>query len=187
MMKKMNENKGFDPAVIAEYKDKVKASGKSYLLDEEDENSDEYVHFYFVGSHEGVEVVFDSVLYTLRLHHESEVFEIAEDKAAKHFPHYKKIKYEEDENGDLNLQNQQEEEIGLYMAEVIAELEEEDSVKVSEHVDLDLDNEFGIGLDAGLHIESVTQAIIERFIEDFNDDKLSLDDSLYSFQMKQDE
>ena len=186
-MKKSNKNKGYDPAVIAEYKDKIKAAGKNYILDEEDENSDEYVHFYFVGSHDGEEVIFDSVLYTLRIHHESEVFEIAEDKAEKHFPHYKKIKFEEDENGDLELLNQQEEEIGLYMAEVIAELEEEDSVKVSEHVDLDLDHEFGIGLDIGLHIESVTHAIIERFIHDFNTDKLSLDESLYSFQMNQGE
>jgi len=186
-MKKSSKNKGYDPAVIEAYKVKIEASGKSYMLDEEDENSDEYAHFYFVGSHEGEAVIFDSVLYTLRLHHESEVFEIAEDKAAKQFPLYKKLQYEENENGDLETLNQQEEEIGLYMAEVVAELEEDDSVKVSEHVELDIDHEFGIGLDVGLHIESVNQAIIERFVQDFNADTLTLDDSLYSFQMNQED
>jgi hypothetical protein len=60
----------------------------------------------------------------------------AEHRAAKHFPEYKKINYEEDENGNLAALDPLEEEIGLYMAEVIMTLEEEESVKVKEHVDL---------------------------------------------------
>jgi len=167
---------------LIEYKEKIRASGKSYILNEEEEANDEYVHFYFIGTHDGKEVIFDTVLYTLRLQHESELFEIAEHRAAKHFPDYKKINYEEDENGNMKALDDQEEEIGLFMAEVIMELEEEDSVKVKEHVDLDLNHEFGIGLDAGLHIEKVTPQIIQRFIKDFNDDTLTLDDSLYTFQ-----
>jgi hypothetical protein len=181
------KNKGFDKETIAEYKKKIIASGKNFILEEEDENSDEYAHFFFIGTHEGEEVVFDSVLYTLRLQHESELFDVAEQRAAKQFPYYEKISYEEDENGDLKTLSSQEEEIGLYLAEVMVELQEEDSVKVSEHVDLDLDHEFGIGLDAGLNIEFVTPEIIQRFIEDFNADTLSLDDTLYSFQMESDD
>lgn len=181
------KNKGFDKETIADYKKKILASGNNFLLSEEDENSDEYVHFFFVGTHEGEEVIFDSVLYTLRLQHESELFSVAEQKAGKQFPHYQKISYEEDENGDLKTLNSQEEEIGLYLAEVMVELQEEDSVKVSEHVELDLDHEFGIGLDAGLNIEYVTPGIIQRFVQDFNADTLSLDDTLYSFQMEIDD
>lgn len=167
---------------IIEYKEKIRASGKSYIPDESEEANDEYVHFYFIGMHEGKETIFDTVLYTLRFQHESELFEIAEHKAANHFPDYKKINYEEDENGNMKTLDDQEEEIGLFMAEVIMELEEEDSVKVKEHVELDVNHEFGIGLDAGLHVETITPQIIERFIRDFNDDTLSLDDALYSFQ-----
>ncbi len=181
------KNKGFDKEIIKEYKKKITASGKNFILDGEDENSDEYAHFFFIGTHDGEEVIFDSVLYTLRLQHESELFDVAEKRAAKQFPHYEKISYEEDENGDLKTLNSQEEEIGLYLAEVMVELQEEDSVKVSEHVDLDLDHEFGIGLDAGLNIEYVTPEIIQRFINDFNADTLSLDDTLYSFQMETDD
>ncbi len=46
-------------------------------------------------------MIYDAVMYTLRLQHESELFEIAEHRAARHFPQYKKIAYKEDENGNL--------------------------------------------------------------------------------------
>jgi hypothetical protein len=180
-------NQGFDPSIIEEYNNKIKAGGHSFVLDEEDENSDEYVHFYFVGKYEGKEVIYDAVIYTLRLHHESELYEIAEHRAAQHFPQYKKITYEEDENGNLEALDPLEEEIGLYMAEVIMELEEEETVKVQEHVDMDVNAEFGISLDVGLHIEKVTPQVIDRFVKDFNEDTLSLDQTLYSFQTQDEE
>jgi hypothetical protein len=161
---------------------KLKSSGQPFIFDAEDELSEEYAHFYFLGTHEGNETLFDTVLYTLRMQHESELFEIAEQKAVQHFPHYKKIQYEEDENGNLMALDNLEEEIGLYMAEVMMELEEEGEVKVKEHVELDLHHDCGIGLDVGLHLDQVTPKIIERFIRDFNEDKLVLDPGLYSFQ-----
>ena len=82
------ENKGYDPATIRDYAARMKADGRPYLLDKDDENTDEYVHFYFVGKYEGREVIYDAVIYTLRLHHESELYEIAEHRAAIHFPDY---------------------------------------------------------------------------------------------------
>lgn len=179
-------NKGFDLQTIEDYQARMKALGQTYLPDEEDENSEEYAHFYFIGKFEGRDVVYDAVIYTLRLQHESEMYEIAEHRAAKHFPEYKKISYEEDENGNLETLDPLEEEIGLFMAEVIMELEEEGTVKVKEHVDLDSNAEFGVSLDAGLHIEKITPKIIERFIKDFNEDTLVLDDTHYSF-LTQDE
>ncbi|MBL7871129.1 MAG: hypothetical protein JNM78_05925 [Cyclobacteriaceae bacterium] len=181
------KNKGFDKGTIDEYKKKIFASGKNFILDGEDENSEEYAHFFFIGTHEGEEVIFDGVLYTLRLQHESELFDVAEQRALQQFPHYEKLTYEGDENEDLKKLKSQEEQIGLYLAEVMVELNEEDSIKVSEHVELDIDHEFGIGLDAGLNIEAVTAEIIQRFIDDFNADKLSLDDTLYSFQLETDD
>jgi hypothetical protein len=176
------ENKGYDPALIEEYRKRMQAMEKNWLSDENDENSDEYVHFYFIGLYEGKEVIYDSVMYTLRLQHESELFEIAEHRAAKHFPEYKKISYEEDENGNLENLDPLEEEIGLYMAEVIMELEEEEAVKVKEHVDMDPHTDFGVALDIGLHLEKITEKDIEKFIADFNEDNIRLDETLYSFQ-----
>ncbi len=183
----VEENKGFDTALIAEYREKMTVAGMPYILDEEDEQSDEYAHFYFVGMYEGREVIYDAVIYTLRLQHESELYEIAEHRAANHFPEYKKISYEEDENGNLAALDPLEEEIGLFMAEVIMELEDDEAIKVKEHVDQDVNVEFGISLDVGLQTEKVTSKNILKFIRDFNEDTLSLDETLYSFQTQDQE
>jgi hypothetical protein len=178
----MTVNKGFDLQTIQDYKTRIQASERSYVLDHEDEQNDEYVHFYFVGIYEGKEAIYDAVMYTLRMQHESELFEIAEHRAAKHFPEYKKITYEEDENGNLATLDPLEEEIGLYIAEVIMELEEEEAVKVKEHVDMDPNTDFGVALDIGFHLEKISSHDIERFIRNFNEDTLELDETLYSFQ-----
>lgn len=182
-----NSNKGFDPDTIAEYRKRIMATGRNYVPDTDDEQSDEYVHFYFIGVYEGREVIYDAVIYTLRLQHESELFEVAEHRAAQHFPEYKKIAYDEDDDGNLQTLDPIEEEIGLFMAEVIMELEEEEAIKVSEHVDQDVHVEFGISLDVGLHVEQVTPEVISRFVGDFNDDNLKLDTTLYSFQTQDEE
>jgi hypothetical protein len=181
------QNSGFDPEVIDEYKARIMATGKTFMYDDEDENTDEYAHFYFVGKFEGKDVIYDTVIYTLRLQHESELYEIAEHRAAKHFPEYKKISYEEDENGNLETLDPLAEEIGLYMAEVIMELEEDEAVKVQEHVEIDSNSEFGVSLDVGLHREKITPQVIERFIKDYNEDSLALDKTFYSFQTQDEE
>jgi hypothetical protein len=181
------ENDGFDPQYIEDYKAKMIAAGKNYLLDEEDENSDEYAHFYFVGKFEGRDVIYDTVIYTLRLQHESEMYEIAEHRAAQHFPSYKKITYDEDENGNLEALDPLEEEIGLFMAEVILELEEEEAIKVKEHIDIDPHAEFGVSLDVGLHVEEITPKVIEKFIKEYNEDSIKLDETLYTFQTQDQE
>jgi hypothetical protein len=180
-------NRGFDPDEIKDYRAKMSSLGRTYLLDDDDESSDEYSHFYFIGRFEGREVIYDAVMYTLRLHHESELYEIAEHRAAQHFPQYKKITYDEDENGNMKALDPLEEEIGLFMAEVIMELEEEETVKVKEHIELDSNSEFGISMDIGLQVEKVTPKIIEKFIKEYNEDSLRLDQTLYSFQTQDQE
>jgi hypothetical protein len=172
---------------LEEIKSRILSSGKSYIHLNEEDNTDEYIQFNFLGKYEGKEVVFDAIMYTLRFHHESELFEIAEHKAAQHFPEYKKITYEEDENGNMKTLDDFEEEIGLYMAEVIMELEEEGEIKVKEHVDIDTHLDSGIGLDIGLNVEKITPQLIEKFIKDFTEGTLQLDNTLYSFQTEDQE
>jgi hypothetical protein len=184
---RFKNNKGFAPEIIAGYKARILAAENDFLFAEDDESTDEYAHFYFIGNFEGREVVYDAVICTLRLQHESDLFELAEHRAAMHFPKYKKIMYREDENGNLLPLDELEEEIGLFMAEIIMELEEEDQVKVKEFADVDPKVEFGIGLDAGLNVEKITPGLIRRFIRDFNDGTLVLDDTLYSFQTEEEE
>jgi hypothetical protein len=162
-------------------KSELKRLKKNHLIIDSEDNSDEYVNFQFVGMYEGREVVYDAVIYTLRLAHHSELYDIAEHKAAKAFPDYRKIEFKEDENGDLKALNDKEEEIGLFMAEVMMELEEEGSVKVSEHVEIDEGVEYGIGMDVGLNVEIVDEKVISDFVTAFNEDNLKLDDTLYTF------
>ena len=160
---------------------------QNYLIVESEDNGEEYVNFYFIGKYEGEEVVYDAVLYTLRIHYHSELFELAEHKAAQRFPNYKSIRYEEDENGNMKALNDEMEEIGLYMAEVMMDLEEEEEVKVQEHLYLDPNVDFGVGLDAGLHVEEITPAVITDFINKYNSDTLELDETLYTFVEEEEE
>lgn len=178
-------NEGFHPQKLKEFKEKMKKCNKRYLMNETEDNSDEYVNFFFLGLYEGREVIYDAVIYTLRLHHSSEVYEIAEHKAAQRFPNYKKIIYEEDENGDLAALDNVAEEIGLFMAEVIMELEEEEAVKVQEHVEIDPHLDFGIGLDIALNEDVITPGVIDKFIKDYNEETLKLDKTLFSFQSEE--
>ncbi len=175
------ENKGFDLGVIDEFRKKINNSGTMFLSVEGEEQTEEYVNFYFLGVFEGKQVIYDAVIYTLQVQHNSELYEIAEHKAAKKFPEYKSIIYREDENGDMAMLDDLEEEIGLYMAEVIEELEEEGKVKVKEHLDIDDKVDFGISLEVGLNLEKIDLPAIEKFIKDFNEDTLVLDPSYYSF------
>ena len=180
-------NEGFNPEKIKDFKSKMESKKQNFLIAESEDNSDEYMNFYFIGMFEGKEVVYDAVMYTLRLHHLSEVYEVAEHKAAKHFPEFKSINYDEDENGDLVALDDLEEEIGLFMAETIMEIEDEGEIKVKEHVEIDPNIDFGIGLDVGLNVDQISKTIISNFIKDYNDDTLNLDDTLYSFQTQDEE
>lgn len=180
-------NKGFYPEEINSLKEELIRLKQNYKIIPSEDNSEEYVNFFFIGMYEGREVIYDAVIYTLRLHHKSEIYEIAEHKAAQKFPKFKKIKYKIDENGDYASLDDLEEEIGLFMAEVMDDLEEEEAVKVKEHLELDPKIEYGIGLDAALNVEAITPAIITKFINEFNDGSLHLDPNLYSFQTQEEE
>ncbi len=180
-------NPGFDPNHISALKEELHTLGKSFKIIPDEENSEEFVNFYFLGMFEGREVIYDAALYTLRLHHASEVYELAEHEAAKKFPNFKGISYEEDENGNMKPLTSEEEEIGWFITEIIMEIEEEESVKVQEFLDIDTNHDFGIGLDAALNIEYIDDKVITRFIKEFNDDTLKLDDTLYAFQSEEED
>ncbi len=179
-------NDGFDPKEIAKMKSEI-GEDQSYLVIESEDNSEDFMNFYFVANYQGKEVICDAAIYTLRLQHSSEIHELAEQKVTEKFPNYQSISYEEDENGDIAPLTDLEEEIGLYLTEVMDELEEEEAVKVQEHVDVDENSDFGIGLDVGLHVDAITPQVIEKFIKDFNADTLKLDKTSYSFQFDLDE
>lgn len=181
------QNPGFDPKAIEDLKSELKRNNSTYKIIPDDENSDEFVNFYFVGMYEGKEVIYDAALYTLRLHHSSEVYELAEHEAAKKFPNFNGIKYEEDENGNMMPLNSEQEEIGWFITEIIMDIEDDERVKVQEFVDIDTNHDFGLGLDAALNVDSISDSVISRFIKEFNDDTLELDETAYSFQSEEED
>ncbi|MEM7550511.1 MAG: hypothetical protein AAF363_12590 [Bacteroidota bacterium] len=180
-------DKDFSEEKINEIRKAIESGNEGFITNEAEENNEELVNFFFLGKYEGHDVVYDALMYTLRLHHNSEIYELAEHKAAQKFPNFRKIEYEEDENGDLEALDNDEEEMGLFMAQTIIELEDEEVVKVQEHAEIDPNLDFRIGLDIGLNVESINTATIKKFIGDFNDDNLSLDETLYSFQTEGEE
>lgn len=180
-------NPGFDPATIEALKAELEKNGKSFKIIPDEENSEEFVNFYFVGMYEGREVIYDAALYTLRLHHSSEVYELAEHKAAQKFPNFNGISYDEDENGNMIPLTSEQEEIGWFITEIIMEIEEEESVKVQEFVDIDTHHDYGIGVDAALNVEYIDDQTISKFIKTFNDDTLKLDDTMYTYMSEDDE
>lgn len=173
--------------LIAEYRERMEQEGKNYLIIPSEDNGEDYVNFYFIGNYEGKEVLFDTALYTLRVLYHSELFELAEHKAAQKFPNFRQIQYEEDENGDMKALSAEQEELGLYMAEIMMDLEDEEAVKVQEHVLYDPNLDVGVGLDVSLNVPEITDKVIAKFVQDFNADKLELDDTLYSFVEEEEE
>lgn len=182
-----NKNEGFSAESIAALKKELDASGKKFKIIPSGDNSEEFVNFYFIGMFEGKEVIYDAALYTLRLHHASEVYELAEHKAAQKFPNFKGIQYEEDENGNLKPLSGDEEEIGWYITEIIMELEEEEEVKVQEFIDIDSNHDYGIGLDAALNLDYIDENTIAKFVKEFNEDSIVLDETFYAFQSEEEE
>ena len=55
------ENKGFDPTTIASYAERMRQDGANFLLANDDDQTDEYKHFYFIGMYEGRRVIYEKV------------------------------------------------------------------------------------------------------------------------------
>jgi hypothetical protein len=182
------KNAGYDPKEIEQLQKECEQEGSTFVYFEDDEDinypTDEYAHFQFVGEHNGSQVIYDAVIYTLRLHHSSLVYEAAEKKAAKNFPLYVPF-----ENRDENYKANEalDEEVELLITELIEEIEENEEIKVHENIEIDYEFEYGIGLDVCLNVDEIDDDIVEQFIENFKTGKLDLDKTLYSFQSSEDD
>lgn len=176
-------NPGFSKEEIENLKTLCKQANQSFIYIEDEDlpvsNESEMAHIQFIGKYEGQEVIYDAILFTLQLHYSSLIYEEAERQAIAQFPLYVPLEkrdetYEENEAID--------EEVEMMVLEIIEALEEEDAIKVSEYLDIDHDFEFGIGLEAALYVPKLEIEIIEKFIKDFNENQLKLDNTLYSFK-----
>jgi hypothetical protein len=175
------KNQGFDASEIDLLRKECEAEGSSFVyFEDEDDMVDtgEMAHIQFIGKHEGKEVIYDAVIYTLRLHHSGMVYEEALKQIQKEYPKYVPM---EERDSSYKANAQTDEEIEALITELMDAIEEEEEVKVSEHVEIDLDFDFGIGLDVALNVDAITDEVVEQFIKDFNNNTITLDKTLYSF------
>ena len=180
----MAKNPGFDPEEIAQLKRECKAEGMDFIyvedgLEEDEEENDEHAHVQFIGYHNDREAIYDALIYTLRLHHATLVYDQALEKVQQQLPGY----LPPDERGiDYSFDQDKDEEAELLITEYIELIEEEEDVKVVEHVNVDKEFDYGIGLEVGLNRDEITEKVINDFIAHFNADRLVLDKSVYSFK-----
>lgn len=172
----------FRSDTIEKVKDELAKSGASYVVNDCEDNSEDFLQFLFIGKHEGKEVLFDAAAYTLHLHHESELYDTAEREAIKRFPEYRALILKGVEVQEGMLPAALEEEIGIYLTETMMDLEEEEAIKVKENLELDDELDHRVGLDISLHVEKISPQVVEKFIREFNSGTLKLDPTLYSFQ-----
>jgi len=157
-------------------------SDKPYLIDRE-EQTDEFVHFYFSWKYDGRDVIYDVALYTLRLHYQSEVYDMAEEKTARRYPEFEKHIAENDDYDPFDLPTHFDEEIEAFMAETMIEIEEEGLIKVQEFVEYDTSDPDYVGVDAAVNVIEIDKSVIEKFVSDFKSDALQLDPTYYTFDL----
>lgn len=181
-------NSGFDPQEIQQFQEECRRENRAFLYTTDEEidepSGDEFAHFQFVGKHEGQDVIYDSVMYTLRLHHSSLVYEEAERRAVKAFPLYTPLDMRDETyqaNEDLD------EEVELLITELIEEIEDSEDIKVQEHIEVDTEVKYGIELDICLNVEAIDEQVIAKFIADYNAGTLQLDPTLYAFKSEEEE
>jgi hypothetical protein len=182
-------NPGFDPEEIAQLKKECKAERLNFVyiedeFEDEEEENNEHAHVQFVGYYKEKEVVYDALIYTLRLHHSTLVYDEALERLKKQFPDY--VSLDEREVG-YKADPDQDEEAEMLLTEFIEEIEENEEITVREHVEVDDTFEYGIGLEVGLNKTEINEKVISDFIIRFNSGRLQLDTTLYSFTGSEEE
>ena len=175
-------NPGFDPEEIAQLRRECKAERSNFIhVDdefEEEEENNEHAHVQFVGIYKDAEVIYDALIYTLRLHHSTLVYDEALERLKKEMPNY----ISQDERPEnYKISAEEEEDAEMLLTEFIEEIEENEEITVREHVEIDDKFEYGVGLEVGLNKTEITDKVIDEFIAVFNAGRVQLDPTLYSF------
>lgn len=161
-------NIGYNPENIAQIKQAAAQAGFSFVLNDQQENDEQSAYVYFVGKNDGKEVIFDTFIYTLRAEYELQLYEVAEARLREKFPNLK------------NLDEATEDHIN-YLDMIVDDIEQEDEISVMEFINVDEAVDFGVAIDVCLNVDTITTEVIEKFVKDFNNGTLDLDDEEYSF------
>lgn len=184
----MNMNPGFDPEEIAQLKEECKAENANFIYVEDefedDDDNNEHAHVQFVGKYKDQEVIYDALIFTLRLHHSTLVYDEALERLKKEMPNYVSP---DERPANYKISDEQEDEAELLLTEFIEEIEENEEITVREHVEIDDQFEYGVGLEVGLNKTEINDKIISDFVKAFTTGNVQLDPTLYSFTGSEDE
>lgn len=175
-----------DPEEIKRLQEECLAEGKPFVYSPSEESNEDYAHFLFVGKHEGKPAIFNASIMTLEMAYATKVYEVAEEETRKQFPNYVEPEIIRNEKGDYEFGGEIDEEAEEFKASVILEIEEDDSIKVSESVEF-IETEYGIGIDVMLNVTEINDQVISKFVEEFNAGTLKLDTTLLSFSLEEEE
>jgi hypothetical protein len=181
-------NPGFDPEEIAQLKEECKAENSNFIYVEDefedDDDNNEHAHVQFVGTYKDQEVIYDALIFTLRLHHSTLVYDEALERLKKEMPNYVSP---DERPANYKISDEQEDEAELLLTEFIEEIEENEEITVREHVEVDDQFEYGVGLEVGLNKTEINDKIISDFIKAFTAGKVELDPTMYSFTGSEEE
>lgn len=169
-------NPGFSDSEIQKLREATKQAEQSYVLYNEEERTEDSVSFKFVGEYKGKPVIFDAFLYTLQAEFESQLYDWAQEQVEEDFPGFA---WENDSMNDSDAQES--------FRILINDNEARENLAVSEFIEFDDSIEYGIGLDACLKLEAVTNEDVEKFVRAFNRGELKLDNKPYTFKTPDEE
>jgi hypothetical protein len=181
-------NPGYDPEEIAQLKKECKAESSNFIFVddefEDEEENNEHAHVQFVGVYKNAEVIYDALIYTLRLHHSTLVYDAALEKLKKEIPGYLSP---DERPEDYKISDEQEDEAELLLTEFIEEIEENEEITVREHIEIDDQFEYGVGLEVGLNKTEINEKVISDFVATYLAGRVQLDPTLYSFSGSEEE
>ena len=166
-------NQGYDASAIEEVRKLAQQEENLFTWNEEEENGDEFAHFFFVGKHKGQEVIFDTFLYTLEMEYATRSFDVAMNLLLERFPEFEDADFDADEGEHM-------EQLEIIMMEV----EEESLARVKEFIEQDEEAGYGISLNVCLYVSEVNEDVINGFIEKFNAGKFVLNETEFAFEME---
>mgnify|MGYP005853611653 CR=1 FL=1 len=155
-----------------------------WAYDYSEEQNEEVAFFFFSGIHKGKEVIFDVFLMPLSFHYMALAEEMADQEVQKLFPEYQGY-----ESAD-RLPEKKMDEIWEKKAEIMAEIEAEGDLKVQEFIEIDdseIEEEQGdliVMLTVTLNVDEISKEVIDKFVREYKNGSLQLDENLYSFSIE---
>ena len=168
-------NKGLEQSEVARVKKRCEEAGRNFIYNTDEERDENFAHFFFVGQHEGEEVVFNGFMYSLEMEYISTLYDEAQSILIERVPEFKEEDFESESA-----------EVLAQIESVVAELEDSGEIQVQEFVEVDSSVEYGIGINVCLNLLEITDEDISAFVKGYTEDTLKLDTTSYSFDFDED-